>query len=1008
MYKLVRVLFLKEAPILKNRTRKISALLCAVLIFSGTASVFAPSTVSAAEKTFAQSAYTFEYENLLLDVGDGTYPLIEKENKYTTVSGRDGGKASSSGAVLSPEMFTGKDELTLSFWTVYTGKGGGDSTSPYKEANDLIASMNEKLNSIDPAKYTSSSLTALKTAVASLESAVKKASPENIVSAMEKVASAESELRFIYSKSEAEEILSDAKSIDLTQYTSSTAGAVNNAINQLSDAILANSVEISSLANSLIDAVNSLEFTSYLKQAQKEYGIFAEKYEGLCVSIYSSESVSALNSAISALSSAIKNSESDASLKSKVAAVESAFSDLQAVSGAESAGGIFYADGGSSFIKIGQSAESLVLNINLGSSSDNSESALSEFAKKSEYAMITLTLRATSSSKVALSLYINGTQVESRTLSGDLSAFSCKTAEFSSAFAVDDIYVASKALSSSECKNLYEKSMEDFLRLMDPDWVKPSDRIDIKPVTNFKWSAYTFDNGLKIDSDLNGVAACSYNAIKLAPVDTSAYGGSYGMGLARRGGIYPSYYLSLANGLLYSAESFTVAGYVYTPSGTTSASFFEFSGKGGKLIFSPFSSMSSGQANAYFEYTDSSGNTKRESFPGGKLGNIASKWTHYALTFAQNGDVTVYVDGKSAATVNTGLKLSSLSLNNFKIISGITAGESARIIIDDIYISSKVMSDSDIRKLSYYGVERFVGEVLPDPETGEINKPEEEINLSSDETDALEDEYSDVAAINGYVGTTFDDSSFLGEDYNGSVAATVRNASLVQGLYKYGLNLNGKTAYVRYPKEIFNSVSELTVSIAYNWITPSSLNERNQKLFSFSNKDSSVADPKAYMYLDMGDGTSGMKFVISDGNSTTEIKTGINNINEWKRITVTIKDGNIKLYLDTDLIAQKSTDADLTQIAPNFNYIGKSGYKGDPLFCGVVDEIYLSDREISSDEIKSLMTGIVPAEKSSEDAEKGSGDVWDGILIGTLIFMGLLLAAFIGFVVYMLFFRKNK
>lgn len=205
---------------------------------------------------------------------------------------------------------------------------------------------------------------------------------------------------------------------------------------------------------------------------------------------------------------------------------------------------------------------------------------------------------------------------------------------------------------------------------------------------------------------------------------------------------------------------------------------------------------------------------------------------------------------------------------------------------------------------------------------------------------------------------------------------------------------------------IFDSVSELTVSVAYNWVTPSTVGERTQKLFSFSKKSDSVSDPTAYIYLDMGNGTDGMSLRLSDGSTETELQTSVNSVGEWKRVTVTIKDGNVKLYLDSDLIAQKSTDIDLTAIAPNFNYIGKSGYKGDPLFCGVVDEIYMSDREISVDEIENLMTGIDPASENSENSDDSSGDVWDWVIIIALVFMGLLLAGFIALVVYILFFKK--
>lgn len=995
---------------MNNKLKRYFSFLCAILISFGIISqiIYIPAT--AEEKNFSHSAYTFEYENLLLDSGDGKYPLLSKDGDYDTASGRGGGKASSGGAKIDPSLFSNNNEFTLSFWSVFSDNGIDDSDHPYSDALDLILSLQKELSSLDSSKYTDASYENFAKAIGELQDSYDiHESEEKIVSKIEKALSAKDSLVYVYSKPEASEVLAEAESLDLSVYTKASSGVFSKKLSNLAWAVSENPQNISSATHELLEAKENLEFIEYIEEAKRAYQSFSQKFDALITPIYTSDSVNAVKNAISELSASIEKNDPDSVLSSKIESVESAFSSLKAAKVSVFSHEIFaaYSSNSERYIKITQVDSSVVLDTSFGASSNSITCSVSDYIGKSEFVMVTYTFKKDSSGKLLVSVYINGSEKAKKTVTGNISDFPCEKAEFNSDVIVDDIYIATKAVSSSDCKVLYEKPMEEFLLHMDPSWVKPSDRISVNPVSNFKWSAYTFDNGFKIDSDLNGVASCSYNAIKLAPVDTSAYGGSFGMGLSRRKGIYPSYYLSLERGLLYSADSFTVAGYVYNPGGgTTTASFFEFSGQGGKLVFSPFSSDSSGQANAFFEYADKSGASQKVSFPSGRLGNISSKWTHFAFLFASNGDVTVYVDGKSAATVNTGLKLSELSLSSFKIISGITSGEAARIIIDDIYISSKVMSDSDIRKIAYYGAERFVGEVLPDPETGEVDIKDNEIDLSADETDALEDEYSDTAAMNGYIGTTFDDSSFMGEDYNGSVSAAIRNASLIQGQYKYGLNLNGKNAYLRYPIGVFDSISEITVSIAYNWVTPSSIGERNQKLFFFSNKDSSVSDPNTYMYLDMGNGTGGMKFCISDGKSSTEIPMNINNTGEWKRITVSIKDGNIKVYLDTDLVAQKKTDVDFTQISPNFNYIGKSGYKGDPLFCGVVDEIYISDREISVEEIGELMSGISPSVENGNNDENKSGDIWDGILIGTIVFMGLLLAAFIGFIVYILFFKK--
>ena len=974
---------------MRNISKRFFAFFLTLIIVFGGCLQFLPTVIRAEEtKNFSQSAYNFEYENLLLDVGDGTTPLLSRDAAYNTISGRNGGKASSSGAILDPKLFSGKNELTFSFWTDLLS--GSTDSVPYSNAKKLIESLQSEASKWTSSDYTTASVEKLLKALGDLQQKLDDgSSPSTIVKGMEAVISAKNSLVKVYSSSAAAAVLSDAEKLNESEYTESSFSAFAAARSSLSAAISSGSSAISDNVALLLSKKDSLEYKDYKKQAEHELEKFKTRFADIDSEIYTKESYSSLSAAISELSSSLSSSEEV--LRTKVSAVSSAFSSLKATSGASSE--IFSAVGTSGkHIKISQSGSDVSVELSLGGASETVSHAVSS----SDFTMITITAKA-SDGKISVSLYINGAEVEKKTVSGELNSFECSSAEFPSTVKVDDIYIASKVLTSSEIRNLYGKTLEEFLKTMDPNWVKPSDRININPVENFKWSAYTFNNGFKIDSDLNGVAACSYNAIKLVPIDTTDYDGKYGMGLVRRNGIYPSYYMSLGRGLLYSASSFTVSGFVCNIGGSgTSANFFEFTGKNGKLVFSPFSS-----GGGYFEYT-SGGNTKRETF---SAGNINSKWVHFALTFSADGNVVAYMDGKSVASFSTGIRLSDLSLNSFKIISGITSGEAARLVIDDIYVSSKVMSDSDIRKMSYYGVERFVGEVLPDPDTGEINS-DGEVNLDADETDELEDEYSDTAAINGYIGTTFDDASFMGEDYNGAVSATIRNASLVQGQYKYGLNLNGKTAYIRYPKDIFNSISELSVSIAYNWTTPSSINERNQKLFAFANKDSSVSDPKAYIYLDMGNGTDGMKLCMSDGSEKAEIPIKVNAVSEWKRLTVTIKDGHVKVYSDKDLVAEKNTGIDLTAISPNFNYVGKSCYKGDPLFCGTVDEIYISDKEISEKEIESLMSGIAPSAEEEKNKESSSGDAWDGIIIGTLVFMGLLFAGFIGFIIYTLFFKK--
>ncbi|MBO5036833.1 MAG: hypothetical protein J6D42_07130 [Clostridia bacterium] len=379
------------------------------------------------------------------------------------------------------------------------------------------------------------------------------------------------------------------------------------------------------------------------------------------------------------------------------------------------------------------------------------------------------------------------------------------------------------------------------------------------------------------------------------------------------------------------------------------------------------------------------------------LKSVNNKWVHYAVTYSTTGEVKIYVNGTLTDTFYTGQPFSSLQITNFKILSGSSSIDPSKYFIDEIYLSSRVLDASDIRKIKTYGISRFTTEVLPDPapdnSNTETTEPEiSDVDLRPDDTDTLEDSYSEKAQIHEFIGTTFDDTSLIGKDYNNSVIAVIRNASLSQGIKNYGLTLDGINSYIRYPIGILDDANELTISICYNWAGNTS--SVNQKLMYFANKESSVAKPKAYMLFDMGNGTDGLSFEISDGSVKTTLVSDTAKTNEWVRVTVTIKDGTAKLYINGALVDSASTSLDPASVASNYNYIGKSGVKGEPLFKGIVDEIYISPIALSAQEIQAFEEyGIEPyiPVGGEIDIEEPQEDLWDSIINGVVIATGVLI-----------------
>jgi len=592
-------------------------------------------------------------------------------------------------------------------------------------------------------------------------------------------------------------------------------------------------------------------------------------------------------------------------------------------------------------------------------------------------------------------------------------------------------------------------------------WTPPTDLDRIK----FSWLAYTFDHTYDMSRDLNKTTSAVINEFTATKIATEAYGGSFGYGLTRRTDSFPTQYLKLNPGLLYQADAFTFCAWVYRSADKQDQFFdysqmklLDFSGYG-KFEFSPFKTTDISQEkllelfppetsdhlegllpeeentesveteipfgptveevkkidlevqnDSVFEFgVDKNFPTKNE-LSKTTLKSVNNKWVHYAVTYSSTGEVNIYMNGTLTDTFYTGQPFSALQITDFKILSGSSSLDSSKYFIDEIYLASRVLDASDIRKIKTYGIERFTTEVLPDPSpdnSSESNSTENivpEVDLRPDDTDTLEDSYSEKAEINEFIGTTFDNTSLIGKDYNNSVIAVIRNASLSQGIKNYGLTLDGINSYIRYPIGILDNTDELTFSIAYNWAGNTS--SVNQKLMYFAKKENSVSKPTAYMMIDMGNGTDGLSFEISDGNVKTTLVSNTVKTNEWVRVSVTIKDGTARLYINGALVDSASTSITPSSISSNYNYIGRSGVKGEPLFKGVVDEIYISHKALSAQEIQAFEEyGIEPYVPviGGNDVEEPTEDIWDDIIDGVVIATGVLIFIIIVVIIVTIF-----
>ncbi len=635
----------------------------------------------------------------------------------------------------------------------------------------------------------------------------------------------------------------------------------------------------------------------------------------------------------------------------------------------------------------------------------------------------------------SLAIYYNGVKMGEMNTNVDLTRLSGKFSYMTN-FCIDDLFISSYALTDSDVALMQIMSLREFMEyrgdhissdVPDPDfplfpgidpeepdlpeeptlpdgWVFPEGLTK----TNFTWLAYTFDGSFNAAKDLNKQADADINSFDstLITIGEAKEGG--GRALTRRSAVFPEQYMSLDQGLLFDAEEFTIAMKVYRETDKESKSYklsnmnlFEFTGRG-SLVFSPFKTNESGDSisKVAVDTEKDYGNdpfyvdiTPEKTYELTKtsLSSVNGKWVHYAFTFGSKGTVNIYVNGVLTNTFETGVALTDLDLTELKIMTGSSETDDSRYYIDDVYIASRVLDAADIRRIEHYGVSRFVTEVLadPNPENSGGETPENtvtDIDLRPDSTDELEDGVYETAVINKFVGTTFDNMALIGADYNNSVLALIRNASLAQGNINYGLALDGMSSYIRYPLGILDNAEELTVSIAYNWA--GSTSGTNHRLFDFSRKENSVSAPSAYMYLDMGNGTDGLKFIMSDGASEFVLATDHNVTNKWVRVSVTLKNGVVRLYIDGAEVASGETNITPASIRPNYNYVGKSGVKGGALFKGTVDEIYISDKALTAVELQTIQSyGIEPYVPTSSDPIDviDEIDIWDTIINGVVL-----------------------
>ncbi len=609
-----------------------------------------------------------------------------------------------------------------------------------------------------------------------------------------------------------------------------------------------------------------------------------------------------------------------------------------------------------------------------------------------------------------LTLYVNGKSTGSSISAKyvDLSKLTCKNAAFHGV-SLDDLYLSRSAMEPIKMQSLAGQTADRFYNAQKnaSSGTEDSGTLpDINPTPGEKhaytWAAYLFEGTFAAGTDYHSgdIPATVDNGCSL--IDTSKLKEKNGYALIRREASVPAAYLTLDPRLFRGQSSVTFSCWVYRNGKTVDNEECLLDLKGnGVLRFSPYAGAE-GKLAGYVEYTDTRGNLQRKSITGSNLPSPKNQWVHYALTLGEAGELKVYVNGVCVGTFATGILPAGTNYTQCRVLTGSSAYDTTRTAIDEVYVTPKVLSDGEIRKIHVYGLARYTSEVLPDP--GQTGTDDQPVNpYAPDSVDLAEDAYQKLAAISGgFIGTTFDVRDNMGKDWNNSAHAALTGGRLSQGVSSYGLALDG-VSFLRYPSGILDDAQSLTLSLSYSWDGPDG-GERSQRIFDFSRKASSVSAPDASIFLEAGNGISGLRFGITDGVSSTYLSCDYNAVNTWTRITVTIADGKIILYLNDTVAATGDTQVDVASIRPNFCYVGRSGVKGDPMFRGTVDEVYISDQALPPEQVALFVRGISYAVNGEREQDS---DVW-GVILTAIIIAGIVMVLGVVALIVVIITKKEK
>lgn len=394
-------------------------------------------------------------------------------------------------------------------------------------------------------------------------------------------------------------------------------------------------------------------------------------------------------------------------------------------------------------------------------------------------------------------------------------------------------------------------------------------------------------------------------------------------------------YVSLPTGVVSGCADFTFAGWVNLTTNGTWSRIFDFgSGANNYMFLSP----RAGGAVLRFAMRQNGGVEQQLSF---NTDLSVGAWHHVAVVLSGKTGL-LYLDGVPVAT-NPNMTLDPLNLgataNNWLGRSQFAGDSPFNGKLDDVRLSCRALSPQEIGvlggkdPLAVYAMDQTAGTVAPD------------------------------ASGNGFTGTL------------------TGGASWTAGHAGNAVSLSGAGQYVALPAGIAQTCADFTFA---GWVNLTA-NAKWNRIFDFG------SGMNTNMFLTTRAGGAVLRFAMKlNGGVEQQLSYNVNlGLNAWHHVGVVLN-GNVgQLYLDGVQVAANTamTLDPLNLGATTSNWFGRSQYPGDPYFNGKLDDIRVSCRPYTAQDM-AVLAGRDPLAYYQMDQSSGttvtdsSANGFAGALVG--------------------------